>query len=126
MTVLVVDDERLIRWALHEALASKGYRVLEAEDGETARQRLGEEEAQIGVVLLDLRLPDVEGLDLLRQLRREGYRGPVIVMTAFAEPRTAAAATAAGAYTMLRKPFTLSDALQAVDTALASTCRSSA
>ena len=41
MTVLVVDDERLIRWALHEALASKGYRVLEAEDGETARQRLG-------------------------------------------------------------------------------------
>ncbi len=101
-TILVVDDELQIRRLLRITLSAAGYSVLEAESG-----RMGLDEAarrQPDAIILDLGLPDISGLDVLRQLR-EWSRVPVLVLTVIAGEPEKVAALDAGADDYLTKPF---------------------
>jgi two-component system response regulator AtoC len=101
-TILVVDDEQLIRWTLKERLAAHGYDVVEASSGAEALAVFGD---AIDLVLLDFRLPDTDGLAVLRQLKELQPLVPVILLTAFASIQTAVDAIKQGAYDYARKPF---------------------
>src|SRR5688572_32118553 len=80
--VLVVDDEALIRWSLSERLASAGYEVEEAGDGETAIGYFRQGAPHIDLVVLDLKLPDADGVTLLKQIKRLSPASRVVMMTA--------------------------------------------
>ena len=104
-TILVVDDEPLIRWAVREGLEGVGYAVLEAGTAREALDSLAGARHPIAVALLDLRLPDSDDLGLLRRLRREAPGCRVIIMTAHGTPELLAEAMTAGAYGTISKPF---------------------
>src|SRR5512132_3843414 len=78
--VLIVDDEKLVRWSLRQKCQEWGYQVLEAENG-TSGLRLARNESP-DLVLLDVRLPDIGGLEVLRQLKQNGDSRAVIMITA--------------------------------------------
>ena len=117
--VLVVDDEALIRWSLNERLSSAGYDVQEAEDGASTLDYFREGAPRIDVVVLDLKLPDADGVDLLKQIKRACPGCRVILMTAFGTPDKLLDARNAGAYDVVPKPFNLDKMLQTVERALA-------
>lgn len=102
--ILVVDDERLIRWMVRQVLAREGYRVVEAAD---AREALAVFAADPGLaaVLLDLKLPDGDGITVLRAIKASRPECQVIIMTAHGSPEDEQAATAAGAFKFILKPF---------------------
>jgi DNA-binding NtrC family response regulator len=117
-TLLVVDDEELIRSSLKERFEAPGYRVLEAE---TAKQALARIEEGVDLVLLDYRLPDADGLELLRQIRTADADALVILMTAYASVETAVAAIKRGAHDYVQKPFDLDEVQLLVERALETT-----
>src|SRR5581483_12356506 len=100
-TVLVVEDEEKLRRVIELQLKGAGYEVQQAGSAEEA-MRLA---ANADVILTDLRLPGMSGLELLAGLRRQDSRTPVIVMTAFSSVETAVDAMKAGAVDFLPKPF---------------------
>ena len=104
-TVLVVDDEELIRWSLTEHLKSEGYEVLEGENGQQAVDLVRERSPDL--VLMDLRMPVLDGLGALRRIREEGHETPVVVLTAHGGVDSAVEATRLGASDYLSKPFDL-------------------
>jgi len=104
-TVLVVDDEALIRWSLAEALGEQGYAVTEAGDARMALAAVMEALVPFDVVLLDFRLPDSADLRLLERMRRLTPTSQVIMVTAHNSPELAQGATALGAYRVISKPF---------------------
>jgi DNA-binding NtrC family response regulator len=114
--VLVVDDESLIRWSLRERLEAAGYEVLEAETGLEALDVF--EANAVEVVLVDLSLPELDGLGVLERVKRERPACPVILMTAYDSPGTAERATALGAAHFLTKPFDFDRLLGLVRAAL--------
>jgi two-component system nitrogen regulation response regulator GlnG len=115
--VLIVDDEAAICWALRRVLGEEGYDVRVAASAEEA---LAEAERHLpDVVLLDVRLPGVDGLEALRQLRARSEQLPVVIMTAFGNLETAVGALGGGAADYLTKPFDPDQALEAVRKALA-------
>jgi DNA-binding NtrC family response regulator len=105
MRVLVVDDELLIRWSLHEALAANGWSVTEAGDAQTALKALTDGAELPDVVLLDYRLPDSDDLRLLASVLKLAPEGQVILMTAYGTPEVAEGALQLGAYRVVAKPF---------------------
>ena len=105
-TVLLVDDETLIRWALRERLEQDGYRVVEAASGKTALAVLSESEPPI-VVLLDMKLPDMSGLDVFNAIRRDWPRAVVILMTAYWASDVLEEVQRAGVRHVLSKPLKL-------------------
>ncbi len=107
--VLVVDDETLIRWSLSERLTEEGYPVRQASSGAEAMAVLSTLAGQPAVVLLDLRLPDVNDLALFRRIRRERPDVPVILMTAHGAAEEAQAALAEGAFRFVGKPFDVAE-----------------
>ena len=108
-SVLVVDDEALIRWSLTEALTESGFVVRQAASGRDARAVLASFDGQPLIVVLDLRLPDVADLSLLREIRTARPDVPVIVMTAHGSPEALAQATALGVVRVVGKPFDVTD-----------------
>jgi DNA-binding response OmpR family regulator len=114
--VLVVDDESLIRWSLRERLAAAGYAVLEAETGVEALSLFAAN--PVDLVLLDLSLPELDGLGVLERVKRERPACPVIVMTAYDSPGSAERATALGAARFVTKPFDFGQLLGFVCAAL--------
>jgi len=104
-TVLVVDDEALIRWSLTEALGEQGYAVTEAGDARMALAAVMEAVVPFDVVLLDFRLPDSADLRLLERMRQLTPTSRVIMVTAHNSPELAQGATALGAYRVISKPF---------------------
>jgi DNA-binding NtrC family response regulator len=114
--VLIVDDEPLVRWSLGERLRQAGYRVIEAGTGGQAREHFVHSGApERRVVLLDLRLPDADGLQLLDELREQQPGWQVIVLSAHATPEIAQNALARGALHVGGKPFDLDDIVRLVD-----------
>ncbi|MCP4640384.1 MAG: sigma-54-dependent Fis family transcriptional regulator, partial [bacterium] len=106
--ILVVDDEKLIRWSLCERLGLEGYECVPAEDGKSARESMSE--GGFDLALLDLRLPDINGLDLLKQLLEVQEDLPVIIITAHSTVDSAVEAMKYGARDYIAKPFNM-DAL---------------
>jgi DNA-binding NtrC family response regulator len=104
-SVLVVDDEPLIRWSLTEMLGERGYAVAEAGDARMAVAAIESAEAPFDVVLLDYRLPDSADLRLLEKIRRLAPSSQVIMITAHNSPELAQGAAALGAYRVISKPF---------------------
>ncbi|MBD3336717.1 MAG: response regulator [Candidatus Eisenbacteria bacterium] len=114
--LLVVDDEVTIRHFLTRSLEREGYEVIEAATCRDARSRFKEKGADL--VLLDLKLPDGSGLDVLKEMKRQSPRMPVLMMTAYGEVSTAVEAMKAGAYDYLIKPLHLEQVKVVVDRAL--------
>jgi DNA-binding response OmpR family regulator len=110
-TILIVDDETNVRLMLRTALASAGYSVDEAGDGQAALKRLGDQ--AFALMLVDLRMPRMDGMELLRRLRAEGNTVPVIMLTAHGSVHDAVEAMKLGAIDFVTKPIT-PDALRAV------------
>ena len=104
-TVVVVDDEALIRWALSQGLLEAGFPVMAAETGKEAKRLLETLAGTPRVVILDLRLPDVVDLSLLREIRTRWPDVPVVMMTAHGSSEDATAALRIGAYSFVSKPF---------------------
>ena len=102
--VLVVDDEQLIRWSIRTHLTRAGYHVEIAETGKQALERFGDD---VGIVVLDVRLPDTDGLSVLSEIKRKREDCRVIVMTAYGNPELASEAIHRGACCVLNKPFDL-------------------
>lgn len=107
-TVLVVDDEALIRWALSERLSDSGYPVRTAATGAEARAILETRDGAPWIVLLDLRLPDVSDLSLLGEFRARWPDLPVVMMTAHGSAEDARQAALLGAARFVSKPFDVS------------------
>ena len=115
--VLVVDDEALIRWSLSEALTDSGWAVRQASSAAEARDVLAAMASIDLVVLLDLRLPDVADLSLLRHIREARPDAAVIMMSAHGTAQHAAEAAKLGAYRFVDKPFDVSDMVSLVNEA---------
>jgi DNA-binding NtrC family response regulator len=117
-TVLVVDDEQLIRWSLAERMRAEGYDVVEAATGQEALDRARE---GVDLVLLDYKLPDLDGVTVLRRLRELDPDALVILLTAYASVETAVEAMKEGAFHFANKPFDLEDVAFLVARALETT-----
>jgi DNA-binding NtrC family response regulator len=115
LTILVVDDEALIRWSLAERLTAEGYEVLEAETGAAALEQLP---AGVDLVLLDYKLPDTDGVSVLRKIKELDRDILVIMLTAYASVDTAVEAMRLGAFHFANKPFNLDDVIGTVERAL--------
>jgi two-component system nitrogen regulation response regulator GlnG len=115
--IWIVDDDRGVRYVLAEALRDAGLTVREF--GEVASVRAALQEARPALLLTDVRMPGEDGLALLRELQAQ-HIGPVIVMSAYTDVATTAAAYRAGAVDYLAKPFDLDHAVAVVQRASAS------
>jgi DNA-binding NtrC family response regulator len=114
--ILIVEDEKLLRWSLKERLVKEGFEVLEADSGAAARPLI--EAGDIDLAVLDYRLPDATGIDLLKQIAAAIPETPVILMTAYSTVETAVEAMKIGAFDYLNKPFNQEDLLRTVRKAL--------
>lgn len=116
--ILVVDDESNIRMMLKLALQHVGHTVETAADGYEGLERFGPEGTGWDLILLDQRMPGIEGLEVLREMRTRRPDTRVILITAFGTFDLAEEAIRAGASDFLRKPFTIEILRGAVDAAL--------
>ncbi len=116
--MLLVDDERLIRWSLRQRLEPEGYRILEAATGAEAMRLV---EDGVDLVLLDNRLPDGEGVDLLPKMRRINPDIVVIMLTGHSSVEHAVLAIKAGAWHYARKPLDLDEVALLVQKGLETT-----
>jgi two-component system, NtrC family, nitrogen regulation response regulator GlnG len=114
--ILIVDDEEAVCWALQRALTRQGHSVQTAGTAEMALQQLTQKLPD--VIVMDIRLPGMDGLTALAKLRDSAVDVPVIVITAFGNLPTAVKALEGGAFDYLTKPFNLDQALAAVQRAL--------
>ena len=117
-TVLVVDDEPLIRWSLVSRLKEEGYRTLEAG---TAADAISQHSEGADLVLLDINLPDADGLTVLQQIKESDPDTLVIMLTANTGVDTAVNAMKHGAFHYANKPFDLDEVMMVVEKALETT-----
>ena len=115
--ILVIDDEPAICWSFEQALKDGGHEVRIASTAEEALREVTRSAPD--VIVLDYRLPGMDGLAALKQLRIQAERTPVILMTAFGSLDLAVDALGVGAFDYLPKPFDLDDAINVISRALA-------
>jgi DNA-binding NtrC family response regulator len=117
-TILVVDDEELIRWSLREGLKAEGYEILEAGTGKDAIEQFKQ---GADLVLLDYRLPDTDGLSVLRELKKLDPDVLVILLTSLVSVDVAVEAMKLGAFHFANKPFNVDEVAATVARALETT-----
>jgi len=107
--IMVIDDEPLMRITVRDALMAEGYKVVTAETGEKGLEILGEE--RVDILLTDLKLPDKDGIQILREVKALNQETEVILMTAYGTIDSAVMAMKEGACDYLTKPFSLDELL---------------
>src|SRR6266404_4631693 len=107
LNVLIVDDERAIREGCREVAESLGFTTLTAENAASAYKQL--ESRSIDIVLLDMKLPGANGLEILQEIKRRRGEAAVIMMTAYASVHSAVHSMKQGAYDYVTKPFNLEE-----------------
>jgi len=103
ISVLIVDDEEMMRSLLEKILSREGYKIRTAEDGIAALEMLREEPSDI--IISDMQMPRMTGFELLKEVKNEFPRAGVIIMTAFGDTYTVKDALLLGADEYVTKPF---------------------
>jgi DNA-binding NtrC family response regulator len=116
ISILVVDDEAIMRDSCSRILVKEGYRVATAECGEVALEKF--DQAAYDLVLLDLKMPGMGGIDVLGRLKEKDAKVTILIMTGYPSIETAVQAIKLGAYDYITKPFTPDILRFAVDRAL--------
>jgi len=114
--VLIVEDDRAMAVGLQDGIASEGYQVLYAEDGEKGLHLAREKEPHL--IILDVMLPKMNGLDVCRQLRSDGNRVPIIMLTARGQEVDKVLGLKLGADDYVTKPFSLMELLARMESVL--------
>jgi two-component system response regulator AtoC len=114
-SILIVEDDPLVRKTLASQLAKKGFEITAAETGEDGVRAFGETAPDL--VLLDVRLPDIDGLEVLRRIRERNRRAVILVMTAFDDMKTTVEAIKLGAFEYLVKPLNTTELDLAIEKA---------
>jgi DNA-binding NtrC family response regulator len=114
--ILIVDDEKMIRWSLGQALEGAGHQVATAADAAAGLEAIGRDLPD--VLLLDYRLPDATGIDVLQKLKGLAPLLPVVMITAHASIGGAVEAIKEGAYDYISKPFDVDAMIQTVQRAI--------
>ena len=114
--VWVVDDDRSIRWVLERALEQEGIDPISFETGDALLARLDRE--QPDAIVSDIRMPGIDGIDLLRQVHEQHPALPIIIMTAYSDLESAVSSYQSGAFDYLPKPFDVDDAVAMVKRAV--------
>jgi DNA-binding NtrC family response regulator len=119
INILIVEDEKLIRWSLRERLGEEGYEIFEAATGYEALEKL--KECEYDLILLDYRLPERDGLEILKDIARDFPDTLVIMMTAYSTVDSAVEAMKLGAYDYINKPFNMDELVLTIEKALETT-----
>jgi len=114
-TILLIEDEKIMRVTLEDALKGAGYEVMSFETGGSALQSMKSNSFDVAVT--DVRLPDMDGFDIVREITRT-KNAPVIVMTAYGTIKDAVEAMKLGAFDYITKPFALDEFLLLIERAL--------
>ncbi len=114
-SILIIEDDPLVRKTLASQLGKKGFEVATADTGEGGVRTYGESSPD--VVLLDLRLPDIDGLEVLRQIKERNRRAIILIMTAFDDMKTTVEAIKLGAFEYLVKPLNATELDLTIDKA---------
>jgi len=114
--ILIIEDEKLIRWSLRQRFAEEGYLVDDAENAAEGLERLSR--FTYDLVMLDYKLPDMSGLDVLRRIREDDQDIVVLIMTAYSSVENAVEAMRLGAYDYVSKPFKMDALMLTVNKAL--------
>jgi len=111
--ILIADDEATIRALLHDFLEEEGFRVSEAETGQQVIGALTD--GGYDLILMDMRMPEMDGMAVLKEMRAKRLNVPIVMMTAYNSATTAIQATQLGAFDYITKPFELSDVLLTIN-----------
>jgi DNA-binding NtrC family response regulator len=103
--ILIVDDEKLLRWSLQQNLTKEGFSVITAENGAEGIKLFSDEEPDL--TLLDIHLPDISGINVLENIKKENKDAIIIMITAFGDIQTAVKTIKIGAYDFVEKPFNM-------------------
>lgn len=111
--ILVIDDETIVRTSCDRTLSPEGFDVRLASSGKEGLELL--EKESFGLVLLDLKMPDMDGIEVLDKIRNDWPDTKVIMVTGYSTVETAVQALRFGAYNFIEKPFTPDTLLDAVN-----------
>ncbi len=119
--IWIIDDDQSMRWVLEKTLSNNGYQVTAFESGSVALAtfKRTEPEARPRLIITDVRMPGINGFELLKQIKNISPQTPIIVMTAYTDLDTTVQAFHEGAFEYLPKPFDIDDALELVARACA-------
>ena len=112
-SILIVDDEAMIRDLIEDVVSRQGYKVTIAETGEKAQEKLLDQ--QFDLIFLDVVLPDTNGTEILRTMKSLGKNTPVAIITGHADSPVAMEALSLGPIFFIRKPFQIDDILRILD-----------
>ena len=110
--VFVVDDDKSIRWVLEKALEKNGYKPYMYEN--TENMILDLEDIKPNVIISDIRMPGMSGVDMLEKIKREYPYIPIIIMTAFSDLETTVSSLKKGAYDYITKPFDINETIELI------------
>ena len=113
--VFIVDDDKSIRWVLEKALTKNNYKVYLYEN--TENMILDLDNIKPNVIISDIRMPGINGIEMLEKIKREYPHIPIIIMTAFSDIDTTVSSLKKGAYDYITKPFDINETIQIVDKA---------